>query len=78
LENPKNLDEIIPTDKKPTDKKPTESNENNMSDNNKRIALAMRLFVYKERLKYKCNVKQKKFYVINESYTSKICFIMYK
>lgn len=49
------------------------SNENDMSDNNKRIALAMRLFVFKERLKYKCDVKKKKFYVINESYTSKIC-----
>lgn len=49
------------------------SNNNIMSDNNKRVALAMRLYVFKQRLKYKCDIKRKRFNVINESYTSKIC-----
>ena len=40
---------------------------------NKRVALSMRLFIFKERLKYKCTLNKKKFIEVNESYTSKTC-----
>ena len=39
----------------------------------KRIGLHMRLFAFKERLKYKCNVNRCKYEEIDESYTSKTC-----
>lgn len=39
----------------------------------KRIALLMRLYVFTERLKYKCSIKDCDYGMINERYTSKIC-----
>lgn len=39
----------------------------------KRIGLHMRLFIFKERLQYKCDVNKKKYKEIDEAYTSKTC-----
>lgn len=39
----------------------------------KRIALLMRLYVFTERLKYKCSIKGCDYGMINERYTSKMC-----
>lgn len=49
------------------------SNKKTLGKYTKRVAMSMRLFVYKERLKYKSNLKGKRFIIVNESYTSKIC-----
>ena len=46
---------------------------NSINKNVKRVALLMRSYVFRERLKYKCSYKNKKLKIINESYTSKIC-----
>ena len=39
----------------------------------KRIALMMRLYVFTERLKFKCSIKGCDYGMINEMYTSKMC-----
>ena len=39
----------------------------------KRIGLHMSLFKFKERLQYKCNVKNNNYIEVNEKYTSKMC-----
>ena len=39
----------------------------------KRIGLHMSLFKFKERLQYKCNVKNNNYIEVNERYTSKMC-----
>ena len=49
------------------------SNTKKLGALNKRIGMAMQLYKFKERLKYKCNLKGKKVSIVNESYTSKIC-----
>lgn len=46
---------------------------NSMCPYNKRIAMMMRSYVFRERLAYKCNSMGKLLKIINESYTSKIC-----
>ena len=39
----------------------------------KRVASHMRLYVFKQRLKYKCSIKGVKYLETNEKYTSKFC-----
>ena len=39
----------------------------------KRVASMMRLYVFTERLKYKCSIKKRDYGMINERYTSKMC-----
>jgi IS605 OrfB family transposase len=39
----------------------------------KRIASAMSLYKFCERLKYKCSIKNVKYKMVNERYTSKCC-----
>ena len=46
---------------------------NHISDMTKRIALIMRLYVFKERLKFKCSIKGRNYKLIDEHYTSKMC-----
>lgn len=39
----------------------------------KRIGSRMRLYVFRERLKYKCAITNTKYLLVNEAYTSKLC-----
>lgn len=45
----------------------------NISKMNKRLAYSLSFFKFKERLKYKCQLKKCNYYEINEKYTSKLC-----
>lgn len=45
----------------------------NISKMNKRLAYSLSFFKFKERLKYKCQLKNCNYYEINEKYTSKLC-----
>ncbi len=45
----------------------------NLSKMNKRIALELRFYTFKERLKYKCNISNTRLGCINEYMTSKMC-----
>ena len=47
--------------------------QNSINHMTKRIALIMRLYVFRERLKYKCSVKGCNYKMIDERYTSKMC-----
>jgi putative transposase len=49
------------------------NDKSNIGTLNKRVALSMRLFEFKQRLKYKCEINKKTMVLINEAYTSKIC-----
>ncbi len=49
------------------------SGELNIDKMTKRIGSRMRLYVFKERLKYKCSIKGTKYLEVNEAYTSKLC-----
>lgn len=49
------------------------SKENKLPELLKRIAYSMKLFVFKQRLTYKCILNGKQLVSVNESYTSKIC-----
>ena len=46
---------------------------NYLNKNTKRIAMLMKLFVFKQRLKYKCKIKNIIYKEIDEAYTSKVC-----
>ena len=46
---------------------------NKLNKMTKRIALLMKLYVYRGRLKYKCFLKNCKYKMINERYTTQIC-----
>jgi len=46
---------------------------NKLNKNIKRIAMHMRLFVFKQRLQYKCKLKNIGYKEIDEAYTSKTC-----
>lgn len=49
------------------------NNENNLSPNMKKIANIIKLYEYRNRLKYKCNSRGVKFKCVDEKYTSKMC-----
>ena len=51
------------------------SNNNNLTSNVKNIALSLRLFEFKQKLKYKCNNSGVKYKCANEYLTSKMCSI---
>jgi putative transposase len=46
---------------------------NNLDDMSKRIGLLMKLYVFRERLKYKCATKGCYFKIVDECFTSKMC-----
>ena len=46
---------------------------NNLNKKIKRIGSLMKLYIFKQRLQYKCNIKNVKYKEINEAYTSKTC-----
>ena len=46
---------------------------NRISAMTKRLAYLMKLFAFRQRLQYKCALNRVKLFVIDESYTSKIC-----
>lgn len=49
------------------------SKNENLNDMTKRLAYSMRLYVFKQRLKYKCYVLGKNYKEVSEAYTSKLC-----
>ena len=51
------------------------SKSGNISKMTKRIALAMKLYSFKQRLKYKCSVNNVSYGEINEWNTSKMCSV---
>lgn len=45
----------------------------NISDLNKRLAMSMRLYEFRQKLKERCELTKKTFVEINEAYTTKVC-----
>lgn len=46
---------------------------NNLDDFSKRIGLLMKLYVFREKLKYKCSIKGCSYKLVDECFTSKTC-----
>lgn len=47
--------------------------ETNLNKHSKNIAKMMSLYVFRERLKYKCSITDTKYKLVDEHYTSKMC-----
>ena len=45
----------------------------NITNMTKRVGLKLKFYQFSERLKYKCNISNRNYKIVNESYTSKMC-----